>query len=60
MDARAVAVAREEIFVMGHLSLNGTEQPSRADDEPRVNEADDPAFSGRQYFQPTIGPARCR
>jgi hypothetical protein len=44
-DARAVAVAREEIFVMRHLNLNGTPQPSRGDDEPRVNEAGYPAFS---------------
>src|SRR4030081_1138529 len=37
-EASAVAVAREENFVMGHLKWKGRAQASRGDDEPRVNE----------------------
>jgi hypothetical protein len=33
-------VAREEIFVMGHLGLKTRAQPSRRDAEPQVNEAE--------------------
>ena len=37
-EATAVAVAREEILVMGHLGLKRRAQPSRCDAEPRMNE----------------------
>jgi hypothetical protein len=39
-ETTAVAVAREEIFVMGHLGLKTRARPSRRDAEPRVNEAE--------------------
>ena len=37
--SNAVAVTREEIFVMRHLGLKTRARPSRRDAEPRVNEA---------------------
>src|SRR3954468_3642519 len=39
-ETTAVAVAREEIFVIGHLGLKTRARPSRCDAEPQVNEAE--------------------
>src|SRR6476620_6598802 len=55
-EATAVAVAKEEILVMGHLGLKTRPQPSRCDAEPQVNEAERAATK----ILPEDRSARCR
>src|SRR5260221_10687304 len=55
-EAMAVAVTREEIFVMGHIGLKRRWRPSRCNAEPRVNGSEFPALSRPQYFERRFRP----
>ena len=51
MEAKAVATAREERVVMGHLGFKRV-ATSRFDAEPWMNESGESAFSRPRYFGP--------
>src|SRR6266568_1405547 len=53
-EAMAVAVARAEIFVMGHLGLKTTARPSRCNAEPRMNGSQFQPLPPPQYFERRI------
>jgi hypothetical protein len=50
MDAKAVAIAREDMVFMAGTSGLKKGATSRRDAEPRMNKAGGPAFSRRDIF----------